>query len=695
MLRQWLPSTGRITSNDIISLDTETVLIDDGKPDDLDNVPRLIISFVHSDQGTYWVSNANLASFLKTHVDCTYIIHNCSFDFFVIKKELKQGLRFFNMAEKIRDTMLMHRLYHIAKKGYDSHKWSLQHCASEYLDIEISKDTDIRTGFGQFIVDGVIRYDLITPEYFNYGAEDAKTTYKLYFNLIQRMVADGFEENEWGWLTDRIQTKAAIALRQIQLTGMRVDKGLVSDYLKKLRAYRVELDQRLAACGFCRGKGSGAKIQQILSEIEQTNNISLPRTVKTKKISAKADDLEPYVEYHPFISSYIELNKVGKVIKTYLEKLEDKDMVHPRINVIVNTGRTSSGGGYDGINSQNFPRNPILDCDVRKCFLPLPDHYIFAIDYSQIELVVLSQICLSLFGYSVMAEKINAGLDVHKYLAAHIYNIDMADVTSEQRQGAKACNFGFPGMLGPEKMVSFAKTTYGVTWTIEQAREIKEFWLSAFPEMREWVKTDNHRLYDRFELGTDPWLRQNPDITCALFLRIASGETASRQGKPYTTPLVEWAFDRMNEHKQYIPEKFWPDISALSGSPDLKQSLSKVHTSVTLTGRCRDNVGVNAQKNTQFQGLAADVAKLATFEFVKRGYKVCNFIHDEVLVHVHRDEISQEWARNAEELWLAPAKKLLPDMTAKAEYTVSDRWVKKSCWQVDASGLVIPYHVEV
>jgi DNA polymerase-1 len=52
------------------------------------------------------------------------------------------------------------------------------------------------------------------------------------------------------------------------------------------------------------------------------------------------------------------------------------------------------------------------------------------------------------------------------------------------RQTAKVANFGMPGGLGPEKLVLFARKSYGVILTEERARELKAQWLERWPEMR-------------------------------------------------------------------------------------------------------------------------------------------------------------------------------------------------------------------
>lgn len=121
-----------------------------------------------------------------------------------------------------------------------------------------------------------------------------------------------------------------------------------------------------------------------------------------------------------------------------------------------------------------------------------------AADYDLLELRCLAQVCLVLVGESKLAEALNAGVDVHLQMAASILGISYEDAKARKkagdkeidnaRQTAKVANFGFPGGLGAEKLVLFARKSYKVTLTVERAKELKELWLQTWPEMRRYFK---------------------------------------------------------------------------------------------------------------------------------------------------------------------------------------------------------------
>lgn len=133
----------------------------------------------------------------------------------------------------------------------------------------------------------------------------------------------------------------------------------------------------------------------------------------------------------------------------------------------------------------------------RECFVPRPGKVFAQNDYPQLELYTLAQCCKTWVGESKLAEALNGGLDPHLQLAAIIVGMSYEDAkialkdsshprhneVKEARGAAKVANFGFPGGLGIKSFVSYAKKAYGVVVTEAQAKQLKEFWCAAWPEM--------------------------------------------------------------------------------------------------------------------------------------------------------------------------------------------------------------------
>jgi len=205
---------------------------------------------------------------------------------------------------------------------------------------------------------------------------------------------------------------------------------------------------------------------------------------------------------------------------------------------------------YPSWNGQN------VDPRVRPVAVPRPGYVFFSVDYKASNLVSLAYTCLKLFGESVLADTLNAEIDPHARLASALafffieefriaceakgvtngqsiecfYLFDKQkkatkenhdktfwvagfpnppgfdkDPKAEWKGGsffkwartyAKPVGLGLPGGLGVDKFVMFARATYKVIITREEAAQMKEIWKVTFPEMPEYLKYINNNLKD-------------------------------------------------------------------------------------------------------------------------------------------------------------------------------------------------------
>lgn len=219
-------------------------------------------------------------------------------------------------------------------------------------------------------------------------------------------------------------------------------------------------------------------IREAVAMAYQDHFLELPRTEKGE-ISTSVDTLkESRDEDLMKISDY---THTEKMLSTYIDAFK-KPKIMPRYNPLVSTGRTSS---YKP-NVQNIPR----ESGLRDCFVPRDGFYFVACDYDTLELRTLAQTCLTLFGKSQLAQAFWDGLDPHLWLGAMLAGVSYEHALKNKkepkikfyRQLAKIANFGYPGGLGALSFVSYA-AGYGVTLTPEEAQDLKNKWLQAWPEM--------------------------------------------------------------------------------------------------------------------------------------------------------------------------------------------------------------------
>lgn len=649
----WSPSDGAI--GEVLAFDTETEPITPG------NIPGLVLGQAYAEDGPVWLIKLQyLKDFVTSHADATLVMHNAPFDISVVEKEVGFDFDPQIRGERLFDTMLLFPLWRLATVGSVGHAWSLDTVTRHLLGIQIAKEDAVRCGFGQHRQGINVDYDSISEEKIRYAAVDAIVTLKNYQILRGRIDKLDCRYD----LSHKIQLMGAYGLYLTSLRGIGFDLARRQIFIDKIDEAIAAAKKVLSDFGYTPGeKGVKAAFAKIAAE----NKIDLPLTPKGK-VSSKAEYLEPYRGQNPFVDAYLNYQDFTKQ-KSFVDKLAT-GRIHTRFRYLLNSGRTSSSSP----NIQNLPRKS----GVRECFIPAAGKCFIRIDYSQLELRTLAQVCLNRFGFSKMAELINSGLDLHKWFASLITGKSENELTKSERNAAKAANFGYPAGLGIPMFVQYAKQTFRVELTEDRARELKEQWLDAFPEMRLYLKDTLSERYDFSTLdGCD-----NAEIACALFKRIIGGETCSRAGHNYSQKLIEWAFED-------VLTAIAPSYSGVhDGSPELlrKVCLESIETS---TGRIRANATYCQVRNAPFQGLAADGCKIALYYLIRAGYRVVNFIHDEFIVEVPLECNLKSEGERIKDIVVSSMRKVVPDVQIDAEWGASDRWYKESKLIYDEYGNVV------
>jgi DNA polymerase I-like protein with 3'-5' exonuclease and polymerase domains len=152
--------------------------------------------------------------------------------------------------------------------------------------------------------------------------------------------------------------------------------------------------------------------------------------------SFSKDTLPDYSEDHPVIDKLLEYKTKTKLLQ-FLTSIEESisqytGRVHGSFNQIgTDTGRLSASQP----NLQNLPR----DKRIRNIFQAGSyDRVLVVADYSQLELVIAAQITED----PQMVYAYSNDLDIHKITANFVTGKPLEDITKDDRQIAKAVNFG-------------------------------------------------------------------------------------------------------------------------------------------------------------------------------------------------------------------------------------------------------------
>lgn len=325
---------------------------------------------------------------------------------------------------------------------------------------------------------------------------------------------------------------AARAYEMVERTGILVD---VPYYLE----FEFELEQELE-----RIQKQGLALLPYSLVLKHQDNLSLTKaslivdflftpqglnlkpkmvTAKTGAPSTAAEHLQQFAQHKkagPFVQCVLEYQDIAKTLSTYVIK-RDKEgnpcggfLSHLRLDRRFHPTYFlhNSGDGTGGTNTgrlsvrdpamQTVPKHTKWAKRLRRAFIAPDGYLVMGNDYSQGELKIAA--CLA--HEEKMIAAYLQGKDLHALSGAERIGVPFEEFMKwadeehpkhkeykRVRQGAKAGNFGFLYGMGAEGFVHYAKSTYGVIVTLQEAEEIRESFFTAYPGLVKW-----HEAYKTF-----------------------------------------------------------------------------------------------------------------------------------------------------------------------------------------------------
>ncbi len=721
--RQWEPADGRVIAGRF-ALDTETTKIDETRPA---NIPALVLGAAFDGRQGWFILAKDMPAFLANHSANPLIFHNAAFDLAVLQAAHDprgHSVDIYSRVEagKVADTMILARLLSLGTVGHSArNQCSLDFCASHYLALPLPKDDrtpggeSVRLTFGRYHGQPLEAFPV---QYLQYAAADPVATWLLFERLKPELdviktnatKAYGYAGEKWldeqwkkhGPGTHHIQLKASTVLDRISRTGVLIDQSRREEKVAILEQIVAETYRTLALAGLpAEGKGSpGALRKRIEKLTREHKNLPLIYT-ETGQIATTEEQLHELAGLDPVLEVLLRHRQATKLLSTYAKKMQPGKRIHGKFQYLMNTGRTSCGGGF---NLQNLPKE--LDAasnhetTIRGCFVPSPGNVFVVVDYAQIELAVLGWAWKHQLGFGdSLHEIVSEGRDMHRLIAAEVLGKAPADVTKVERNAAKPVSLGRPGGLGWRTIQKQAKNDYGVDLTEEQVHERMQAYETLCPELTEHLKA-------RVSVGLE--------ISRALGLTPAAYNAAVGRARHYhqpedeqpadwlglmllkvlesPAPMTSGSLETGRSPRLYTPieiDFFWTaasrlpsdelddrardDIRERKPSKRLRDAVSSLYSRepvITATGRLRANASYAACRNGIMQGLAADGAIHALWSLMRAGFTIVNFIHDEVIIEVPEDESLPAKIADIERLMITGMQTVVPGANVRVETEV-------------------------
>lgn len=170
------------------------------------------------------------------------------------------------------------------------------------------------------------------------------------------------------------------------------------------------------------------------------------------------------------------VNHDNATVKGYLKHVNpNTGRIHPEYSQIGSaTGRITCSNS----NIQGVPKKK----SVRSLFIAPPEKSLIIADYNQIELRIIAEVS----GDKKMIDAYKNSIDLHTLTASLLLEKPIEDVIADERNAAKAINFGILYGMGPTSLSEYAKGKYNINLTESQAKDFKSRFFENFSGIAEW-----------------------------------------------------------------------------------------------------------------------------------------------------------------------------------------------------------------
>ena len=316
--------------------------------------------------------------------------------------------------------------------------------------------------------------DLSPAEVYEYAAEDADITLRLYNVLSPKLKEAGAEQ-----LFYEIEMPLMPVLAEMELNGIRIDTASLAETSSILTSRMHQLETQIyEAAGEQFNIASPKQVGEIL--FGKMKIVDKPKKTKTGQYVTSEEVLQQLRHKNPIVDDILAHRGLKKLLGTYIDALPKlinsrTGHIHTSFNqAVTSTGRLSSSDP----NLQNIPVRGEDGKEIRRCFIPEEGCLFFSADYSQIELRVMAH----LSGDENMAEAFRLGHDIHAATAAKIYKEDIDNVTRDQRTKAKRANFG----------IIYGITVFGLAERLDisraEASQLIDDYFASFPKVAQYME---------------------------------------------------------------------------------------------------------------------------------------------------------------------------------------------------------------
>jgi len=427
-----------------VALDVETTGLDA-----LKDRPRLL-QLALPDGAIYVIdlwAIGNIDALGKALGAVTAIGHNLQFDLAFLKYH--HGI----VVRQVRCTMTAARLIDAGMHDKDKGYFTLSAVADRCLGVKLDKTLQTSDWSTPLTADQLL-----------YAAKDVVHLFHLHDVLLQQL--------QDLRLTDVYDLECDVipVVIDMAIAGVPVDPQRWQAYLATQQSALREFECQLAA------ELPGVNPRSCKQLLPALRNLGCEVT------STSADVLAPYCNI-PAVDHLLASRTAATFVRGLGSKVALALALHGDNRVHVSVNPLGAPTGRMSCRAPNLLGMPKTH-DVRRCIVPAVGYKFISADFAAIELRVLAEETQD----PLLLKVFRSGGDPHRTTAALLLNKPEGQVTKEERQCAKAVNFGFVFGMGAKTFVIYAYAEYGLKLSPAEAQRFLTGYRAAYVGVAEWQR---------------------------------------------------------------------------------------------------------------------------------------------------------------------------------------------------------------
>jgi DNA polymerase-1 len=354
--------------------------------------------------------------------------------------------------------------------------------------------------------------DILTAKQLEYAALDAVLC-RLLWNTQQNELFDEIDKQ-----CQQVVDAVTPAIARMELNGMPID---VATHRAQIVHWQTELaaaEKALHQASPLRDLLKRAQLQAHLNDVLDADApAAWPRT-DSGLLTTRRQQLQ--LSHLPALAELLQVRALQKLLDAFGDSLiQAINPVTGRLHTnFLIAGASTGRFAARQVNLQQMPKR--REAGFRKIFAAPLGQLVMALDYSQIELRAVAELISDWFGCdSILRQSFAAGMDAHTATAMSMSGKNRPeDVTDDERQLAKPCNFGLLYRMGNPGFYNYLRVNFVPDITFEHACELKARFFAGYPDMARWQ--DEYARHTREQGYTQTvagrrwrwkWRAQDPD----------------------------------------------------------------------------------------------------------------------------------------------------------------------------------------